>query len=294
VVATTLNLGALDDSPLSRQLDLVSEVFHRINRVLPVNQTLFHVPPNWTARQAIAEMEKQGYSQAPVMHDGGVVGVFSYRSFAREAAKPQLDELKNERYAPGDLRVDECLEAFEFSRVTDEMVVGIEKIRRNGCLVVGTSQNKVLGVISPADFLAYLYQVAMPFVTLSEIELSVRKLIELAMDEQQLQLAATRTLLDKYGKVEKIPVSLSQMSFEDYKNLVQHNDNWPAFEPLFGGNRQRVTSKLKDIASIRNYVFHFKGEIHEYQRDRLQEVRDWLLAKVKFAPARLSAGTTNE
>jgi hypothetical protein len=239
-------------------------------------------------------MEKHGYSHVPVIHNDQVVGVFSHRSFARHAAKPQLDTLNSEKYAPGDLAVDECLEAFEFSRITDEMVVSIERIKRAESLVVGSGQNKVLGIIGPADFLAYLYQVAMPFVTLSEIELSVRRLIDLAVDEQQLRVAAIRSLKNKYGNEEKIPASLDSMTFDDYKQLLQHDDNWRIFAPFFGGNRQRVASKLKDIGSIRNFVFHFKGEITENQRNKLKEVRDWLLGRVQFAPARQNVSSDNE
>ena len=50
-----------------------------------------------------------------------VLGVFSFRSFAQDAATATLEDWTSQKCAPGDLRVDEFLEKFEFARVTDEM-----------------------------------------------------------------------------------------------------------------------------------------------------------------------------
>jgi hypothetical protein len=42
-------------------------------------------------------------SQVPVVDEREVLGVFSYRSFAKKAAHSTLDELNKEKCAPGDL-----------------------------------------------------------------------------------------------------------------------------------------------------------------------------------------------
>jgi predicted transcriptional regulator len=79
------NLRLLDQAAATSGLDLASEVFHRINRILPQNQSLLTVPPNCRVRDAVALMLKHGYSQIPVIDNGQVLGVFSFRSFAQEA-----------------------------------------------------------------------------------------------------------------------------------------------------------------------------------------------------------------
>jgi hypothetical protein len=65
-------------------------------------------------------MREHGYSQVPVVERGEVFGVFSYRSFAQQAASVTLDDWTKQKSAPGDLPVDEFLERFEFARVTEE------------------------------------------------------------------------------------------------------------------------------------------------------------------------------
>lgn len=106
--------------PGEKELDLVSELFHRINRVIPADQAVLAVAPDCRARDALALMHERGYSQLPVVHNGEVIGVFSYRSFAQKAVRESLDDWKQQKCAPGDLPVDDCIKKFEFARVTEE------------------------------------------------------------------------------------------------------------------------------------------------------------------------------
>src|SRR5690348_5934407 len=116
MAASIPNLRVLDRAPAARELDLASELFHRINRIIPPDQSLLVIPPHCPVRDAVALMRKHGYSQIPVVDSGEVLGVFSFRSFAQGAAAATLDEWTKQKLAPGDLRVDEFLEQFEFAR----------------------------------------------------------------------------------------------------------------------------------------------------------------------------------
>src|SRR5712675_1370953 len=95
MAASVPNLKLLDRS-VADELDLASELFHRINRIIPENQELLVVPPNCLVRDAVDLMRKHGYSQVPVVQNKQVLGVFSYRSFAKEAAITTLDALKSQ------------------------------------------------------------------------------------------------------------------------------------------------------------------------------------------------------
>jgi hypothetical protein len=129
MAASVPNLKLLDRSALTDELDLASELFHRINRIIPENQELLVVPPNCLVRDAVDLMRKHGYSQVPVVQNKQVLGVFSYRSFAKEAAITTLDALKSQGCAPGDLAVDEFLEQFRVCKCNggDE-----PRLRRHG------------------------------------------------------------------------------------------------------------------------------------------------------------------
>jgi predicted transcriptional regulator len=276
------NLRVLDSSPTAKELDLASELFHRINRVIPSEQSVLTIPPNCRVRDAVLLMQEHGYSQVPVMGNGVVLGVFSFRSFAQEAAGASLEKWTQQRCAPGDLPVDEFLEQFEFARVTEEVSRVFDAMERDNGVLVGTPE-RLIGILTPMDFLRYLYQVAKPFVTVSEIELSLRALIRLALSPEKIVVAAERCLSSAYQGAEKIPTSLEEMTFDNYQALISFGENWTDLEPVFGGTRTRISAKLKEIGEIRNALFHFKREITPRDNQILASHRNWLLNKVKQA-----------
>src|SRR5262245_2748590 len=148
--ASRPDLRVLDRSSTTAELDLASELFHRINRIIPQNQRLLTVPPTYTVRDTVALMRQHGYSQVPVVQNEEVLGVFSYRSFAKDAAGATLDELTKQRCAPGDLAVDEFLEQFEFARVTEEMSRVFDAMDRDNGILIGAPDN-LIGILTPMD-----------------------------------------------------------------------------------------------------------------------------------------------
>lgn len=282
-MATSIpNLRVLDRSTAARELDLASELFHRINRIIPEDQAVLTILPGCKVRDAIALMRKHGYSQVPVVDNGEVLGVFSFRSFAQEAAAATLESWTKQKCAPGDLPVDEFLEQFEFARVTEEMSRVFDAMHRDNGVLVGTPE-RLVGILTPMDFLRYLYHVASPFVMVSEIELALRALIRIALRPDQLVAAAKRCLSSAYGGEDKVPTSLEDMTFDSYQSLISHSESWPDLEPVFGGTRTRASAKLKEVGAIRNDLFHFKREITKPDHETLAVHRNWLLSKIKQA-----------
>lgn len=267
------------------ELDLASELFHRINRIIPEDQSLLTFPPGRLVKDAIAEMRQYGYSQVPVLGNGEVLGVFSFRSFAHGVANTPLEEWTKQRCAPCDLPVDEFLEQFKFARVSEEMRHFFDAMDEDNGVLIGTPE-RLLGVLTPMDFLRYLYRVASPFVMVSEIELALRALITIALSREQLETAARRCLSSIYGGPDKVPTSLEDMTFSNYEALISNGESWKDLEPIFGGTRVRATGKLKAIGEIRNALFHFKRELTMQDHQALTDHRDWLLSKIKQAEPR--------
>jgi predicted transcriptional regulator len=284
-VATSVpNLRVLTHSSATKELDLASELFHRINRIIPQDQAVLKVSPNCRVREAVALMREHGYSQVPVVENGEVLGVFSFRSFAQGAANATLDDWTKQKVSPGDLAVDEFLETFEYARVTEELNRVFDAMDRDNGILIGTPE-RLVGILTPMDFLRYLYQVASPFVMVSEIELALRALISLALMPEKIVMAARRCLSSAYGGEEKVPTLLENMTFDNYQSMISYSENWSDFEPVFGGTRTRTSGKLKEISGIRNDVFHFKREITIQDHQTLSGHRNWLLNKVKQAEA---------
>jgi CBS domain-containing protein len=285
MTASIPNLQLLDQFRAARELDLASELFHRINRIIPKDQKLLTIPPDCRVRDAVALLREHGYSQVPVVDNGEVLGVFSFRSFAQEAANATLEEWTKQKCSPGELPVDEFLEQFEFARVTEEMSRVFDAMDRDNGVLIGAPE-RLVAILTPMDFLRYLYQVASPFVMVSEIELALRALIRLALSPEKIVAAAKCCLSSVYRGEENVPTSLEDMTFDNYQSIISYGEIWTDFATVFGGTRTRISGKLKEIGGIRNALFHFKREITMEDNQTLAGHRNWLLNKVKQAGAR--------
>lgn len=261
------------------ELDLASDLFHRINRVVPEDQTLQTIRPEVTAREAVALMVDRGFSQLPVVAGGRVLGVFSFKSYATATAQLSLEELNRQRIAPGDLRVDEFLEHFRFARVSDEIDDVFDEMDRDNGLIVGTPEHAI-GILTPMDVLRYLHNTAAPFIYLSEIELAVRAVIRAAVSVEVLAEVAQASLARLYAPAAP-PIDLEAMTFDNYVTLMSYGEGWHHFEPIVGPSRLRLTGKLQQIRDLRNIVFHFKRGLSAQEVENLRAHRQWLLSKVE-------------
>jgi predicted transcriptional regulator len=270
------------------ELKLISNLFHQINRVLPEQQKLLSFPPDMSAADAVALLQSRGFSQAPVVIGGSVLGIFSYRSFSLKCAEFSASDAQKEKRMPNQLTVEECLEQFDYVRITEEIERTFDAMERDNGVLVGTPE-LLQGVLTPMDFLRYLYKIAIPFVMISEIELTLRALMTSAVTPAELAECATRVLAQHYG-VDNVPQSLENMTFDNYRAIISHGANWPKFEPVLGVNRARVAAKLAQIGEIRNDVFHFKREITVKDHDVLAGHRDWLLLQARKVDLRKKEG----
>jgi CBS domain-containing protein len=264
-------------------LDSVAKLFHRLNRVLPEDQVVVKVSPSETVAEALRRMKRGNFSQLPVVEGDEVLGVFSYRSLSEG-----LLGLGKHKGTLGDLTVEEFIEKPQFARVTDEFISIFEDLDRDNAVLVG-EPDRLQGIVTAMDVLRYLYGVASPFVLVAEIELAVRALISLAVPGDLLVSCARVSLSNKYGS-DKIPITLSEMEFNDYIQLVGHGDNWKYFAPIFGGMRETVRAKLEEIRDLRNDIFHFKRELMWDDHERLAQHRDWVLMRSRRADAQLKGG----
>ena len=261
------------------QADLVTSLFHRINRVLPEAQELVTVTPNCKIREAIQMMTTKRFSQLPVVADGGIIGVFTFRKFAQFIARKDQAQWKAMGCEPGDLTVDHCYERFAFVGLTDEMTAVMDLLDRDDAVLVGTAE-KPHGMLTGIDIARYLHEIAGPFVLILEIELCLRALIQKQLSKEQIEAAGVAVLSALYeGRTNKIPKTLEQMTLDNYQSIVVHDCYWPRFQSVFGVNRVALRGKLRQIGDLRNDIFHFKRnlELGEYQD--LVDCRDWFLSR---------------
>jgi CBS domain-containing protein len=266
----------------------VTSLFHRLNSVLPPDQEIVSVLPETPVTDALSLLGKYGFSQLPVMVGNQVLGLFSYRSFARAVLRLS-GEVKKQRFDPQELFVEDCIEAPTYARVTDEFHACFDAIDRQDTILVGDS-DRLQGLVTAMDILRYLYRVASPFVLIAEIELALRALIRVAVNQTELIICAT-TCLTHYSK-DKLPTELEQMTFNDCILIIGDYRNWGCFQPIFKGDRVRTRANLEQVRDLRNDLFHFRREITANDYDTLLTLRHWMLRKTTAAEARTKGGGT--
>lgn len=282
-----MNETLIDAEPIDENARSLTELFHRLNSVLPVDQEIISVLPETRATEALNLLSQHGFSQLPVMVGKQVLGLFSYRSFARTVIELSA-ERQGGKIKPQEIFVEDCIDNPTYARVTDEFRIWFDAIDKEDALLVG-DPNRVQGIVTAMDILKYLYNVASPFVLIAEIELSLRALIRLAVDRDQLR-ACAQTSLTHYSE-DQLPTELEDMTFGDYVGLIGDGRNWNFFEPTFKGDRARTRAKLEQVRDLRNDVFHFRREITVDDYETLCSLREWMLRKSTAAEARLKGGT---
>jgi predicted transcriptional regulator len=264
----------------------ITDLFHRINSVLPDDQQLLTIQGETLASTALDLMKRNGYSQLPVLVGTEVIGIFSYRSFS-ESVLEICSAKGNPKSLLADLTVEECYETVPFARVTDEFRSWFDALDVQNAVLVGEA-HRLQGIVTPMDVLRYLYDVSKPFVLVAEIETSLRALIRMAVSSEKLAECASTALSKQYA-ADQVPTSLDAMTFHDYVQIIGDGRNWPSFEPIFRGSRERTRGKLEAMNELRNDVFHLREpSVEDYER--LAGLRDWMLTRARAAESRAKGG----
>lgn len=278
-----MNLNKIPLKALGGDAQSVTELFHRLNSVLPVDQQVISVPPDMPCVDALKKMKEHRFSQLPVVVGREVLGLFSYRSFSDAVVTLGQSASKNQKFNPLELLVEDCLERPKFARVTDEFAEWFDFIDQHDAVVVG-EPNRLQGIVTAMDILRYLYGVASPFVLIAEIELALRALIMLAVAPETLAACAKECLKDK--PEDQIPTRLEDMTFNDYVQIIGDGRAWDRFQSFIGGQRVRTRAKLEQLRDLRNVIFHFKRKITVEEYETLAAGREWMLLKARAAEAR--------
>lgn len=255
-------------------------MFHRVNSLLPDEQNVVSVSPGTLVREALDLMRKHGFSQLPVVEGDEVLGVFSYRSFSTRVA--EMGKVDIDR-----IEVDDCLEDFEFIRVSGEIEAMFERLDRDGAVLVG-DPDRLIAVATATDLVQYLYSVAHPFILIQEIELVLRELVRSAIPDDELASRIRKAVSSRYeGAEERIPVDLVDLSFAELVLTVINGTNYTEkFCKIFGRNRESARGYLDPIPRIRNEIFHFRKPATGDDMRTLINTRTWLLRKARTIKAR--------
>lgn len=265
----------------------LTDSFYRVNSFLPDEQVLVTVRPDTTVADAIRLMREHGFSQLPVVEGNQVLGVFSYRSFSIRV----LEMRHTAGMLIGDLPIDEFIEDLRFVHINEDPASAFNLLDYDDAVLVG-EPGRLQGILTAMDILRRLYNLTSPFVLLAEIEVTLRNLIGICVDQDGLEECVKNSLANQYQEGQ-IPADIQEMTFNDYVQVLGDGRNWPKFEEVFGKGdwkRKRTRAKLEEIRDVRNDAFHFKRALTKRDLDILLAHRDWLFMVARKVEARREVG----
>jgi len=252
--------------------------FFRVGKLIPAGQVVVTVPPKTGVAEALAIMNKNGFSQLPVVAGNTVIGVFTFRSLALRLAnlRPQDNPLN--------AHVDDLVDPPSFVRASEEVEEILAPLDRDGFVIVGHEKH-MDGVVTATDMFNFLWKTTQPFVLLQDIEFAIRYLMRSACGSGEE--LAERIAVALNPEVEAPCSALDELTLGQTLTVLRHGDNFGrCFSTTFGDNRALVNRYLDHTPAIRNKVFHFRDDITDEERTILFDTRLWLWRRVEIAKAR--------
>ena len=185
-------------------------------------------------------MQFHDYSQLPVMKtDRDVMGMVTWKSIGmRLLSRKECTH------------VSQCMEDAEIVRSETRLLDAVRKVSKYGYVLVRGKDRTISGIVTTADLIDELEQVAGPFLLLGEIEDHLRNLIHGKFTRDQLR----KTVRDAAGDERSIE-GPTDLTFGGYLQLLGSRDNWERLELHI--DRKEFIAKLEKVREIRNAIMHF-------------------------------------
>ncbi len=250
--------AAISDS-LSRT---PADPVHRVARFLPTS-TLVAVARDESIDVAITHMLMHDFSQLPVMQgDRNVAGMITWHSIGQRRAMGNTPQF-----------VRDCLEPHYEVKADDSIFDAIRVIQEHECVLVRSTENRIVGILTAADISGSFEQLSRPFLLLSYIENHLRALIHPKFTVADLQSAKDPS------DAERQINDVSDMTFGEYIRLLENPANWAKLG--IGIERSLFVSQLNEVREIRNDVMHFNPEgIEDKDMETLRKFNSFLQSMV--------------
>jgi len=242
----------LDDNKLTDSGWKPPDAVLRIGSLEAAHNKPVQVAPDNPIVKATTIMQRQGYSQLPVMvNDRCVKGVISWRSIG-EAYAHKIDLEK----------VKDCMEKQNEVDIDMPLMDAMDQIYRHDYVLVRNRVGEISGIITSTDIAYQFKQHSQPFLLIGEIERNLRSILH-----NKFTIYELIDILNN-GKQISGPHDLS---IGDYKRLLESKENWDRLELYF--DQKEFIRQLDEIRVIRNTLMHFStDELDEEQVAKIQQM----------------------
>lgn len=232
---------------------------YRISKLKAANQIVFSIKPEASLEEVITLMMERDISQIPVMtNERDVKGIVTWQTIGARLALGQ---------AKGEVR--EFMEKAQISSNSESIFEIINRVVSHDYILVRGDDNRITGIITASDLSIQFRQLSEAFLILSEIENTLRILIERKFTTEDL-----KTCRDDVDANRDIR-SVADLNFGEFLRLLQNKERWQKFG--LAVDRVRFCESLDRIRQIRNDVMHFDPDgIPESDLGRLQDFSKFL------------------
>jgi len=240
------------------------------------------VLPKDRLKKALEIMSKNDFSQLPVVEDGKLRGLLSYKSIVKQIELQSLDEERAKNtMAVCDMQVRHFTDPDpDVLSLDDSIFTLFKKTRAEEAILIGKSGKEPKYILTNYDVVDILAKLSEVFLLVEQIEESVRNIIKKQLAKEGLSYKeAVQKVNQNMPEERAFPEEIEKMSWENYKEFINRKECWnPYFCTIFD-SRSLVEKYFSVVRDLRNDVFHFRKlsyTLDASETRKLKKIRAWL------------------
>lgn len=211
----------------------------RLGHLDAANQTPVSIKRDQKIDAATALMLRHDFSQIPVMrNERDIDGVISWRTIGEAIALGGTPEF-----------VRECMETkVRILKPDIPLTDAIDEIVRNEFVMVRSKDNLILGPVTTTDLAGRYHALAEPFLLISQIESSIRRILDAHASVAALKAA-------KFGDDDRDVKRPEDLTFSEYKTALSNDAVWQKLGLKL--DKSEVLAIIEEVRVARNDIMHF-------------------------------------
>lgn len=280
-----------------------------VQQLIEDQQEIIKASPELPAKEALELMLHHDFSQLPVIDENNkLLGIVTSDSI--------LHALNNFGVQLSDLHVSHAIAKARQYAPEDDLFVLLEGLKDVYAVLIVHNDGTLKSIVTSYDTTEFFRKRAEDIMYVEDIETTIKEFIRTAfdnaddadqnsLDDTIAEIISTdnynkfykalqhylgkidpqNTIIDKKISEEvfarhlsgkKAAKTFSDLTLNDYIQLILHKSKWPTLQPVFHLERGAVLKLLESVRDTRNMLAHFHDEITPSQRKQLHDCADWL------------------
>lgn len=187
-------------------------------------------------------MLRHGFSQLPVMpNEREIFGYISWRTIGEAVALGNTPAI-----------IEDCTErAVRVLSPTIALTDAVDDIMNENFVMVRMKDGRIRGPVTTSDIAEQYHALSGPFLLISQIEFSLRRLLDEHATLKELRAA-------KYGNDRRTIESAEDLSFGEYIHVLNNDAVWKRIDIRL--DRDEIIDTLHTVRKARNDIVHFQPD----------------------------------